>query len=48
MDRALASLSLACALCARETRALEQDFLARRYLAALRLDLAEEVEAQAS
>ncbi|MEW6207433.1 MAG: hypothetical protein AB1631_03645 [Acidobacteriota bacterium] len=37
IDRALAALSLACAMCARETRALEDDFLARRYLAAGRL-----------
>ncbi|HEY7545991.1 MAG TPA: hypothetical protein VID27_13955, partial [Blastocatellia bacterium] len=34
VDCALAALSLACALCARETGALENDSLARRYLGA--------------
>lgn len=33
IDRALAALSLACALCAREVKSLQDDFLARRYLA---------------
>ncbi len=49
IDRALAALSLACALCARETRALEQDSLARRYLAVGGFpEQREELEAYAS
>lgn len=49
IDRALAALSLACALCARESRSLENDFLARQYLAMGGFEEhAEELEAYAS
>lgn len=49
IDRALAALSLACALCAREVKSLQNDFLARRYLAAGGFEeQTEELEAYAS